>query len=169
MLIQNQNNPLAPITSPSADQLLNAYQQQAAALRGEAQTKSDALPSTNPFKASAGQQDAQQQHIAATEQYAAPIGTNIFDINTAYTDEHHQRFAKNLDNDPAFNEIEGPYFEFLNNIRADLQAGKISESDAVSMVSDYGQNEINPILDKHHGPHSPTHKISLHAKDTGSK
>ncbi|WP_407903973.1 hypothetical protein [Escherichia coli] len=165
MIVQNQTNPLAPVTGPSADQLLNAFEQHAAALRGEGQAQSTITP-TNPFKASTGQQDAQQAHIAATEQYAAPIGTNIFDTEADYTDEHHKRFAETLDKDPAFKEIEGPYYQFLMNIKADQDAGKISPQDAISMLSDYGQQEIDPILDKHHGPHSASHKISLH---TGSK
>ena len=163
MIVQNQNNPLAPVTGPSMDQLINAYEQHAAGLRGELATQDNLIP-TNPFKATTGQQDAQQAHIAATEQYAAPIGTNIFDSETAYTDEHHKNFADNLDKDPAFNEIEGPYHQFLVSLRADLQAGRISEDDARITLSEYGENEIDPILDKHHGSHSKSHKTSLHAR-----
>ncbi|EJN5909412.1 hypothetical protein ABE356_000204 [Escherichia coli] len=163
MIVQNQNNPLAPATGPDAAQLINAFEQHAAALRGEGQTQNTLTP-TNPFKANVGQQDAQQAHIAATEQYAAPIGVNIFDNEKDYTDEHHKRFAENLDKDPAFKEIEGPFYQFVTSLRGDLQAGKISHSDAISMLSDYGQQEIDPILDKHHGPHSESHKVSLHAK-----
>ncbi|WP_374448152.1 hypothetical protein AAHW31_07710 [Klebsiella variicola subsp. variicola] len=133
MIVQNQNNPLAPVTGPSADQLLNAFEQHAAALRGEGQAQSTLTP-TNPFKANVGQQDAQQEHIAKMEQYAAPIGVNIFDTQSDYTDEKHKRFADTLDKDPA------------------------------SILADYGQNEIDPILDKHHGPHSASHKVSLHSK-----
>ena len=162
MIVQNQNNPLAPATGPSGDELLNAFEQHAAALRGETQTQ-NTFPVTNPFRANTGQQDAQQAHIAKTEQYAAPIGVNIFDSESAYTDEHHKRFAEELDKDPAFKEIEGPYYSFLTSLRGDLQAGKISHQDALSMLSDYGQQEISPILDKHHGPHSETHKIRLHS------
>ncbi|MDG0490084.1 hypothetical protein [Klebsiella variicola] len=163
MIVQNQNNPLAPVTGPSADQLLNAFEQHAAALRGEGQAQSTLTP-TNPFKANVGQQDAQQEHIAKMEQYAAPIGVNIFDTQSDYTDEKHKRFADTLDKDPAFKEIEGPYYQFVTALRADVQAGKVSQQDAASILADYGQNEIDPILDKHHGPHSASHKVSLHSK-----
>lgn len=163
MIVQNQNNPLAPVTSPSADQLLNSYEQHAAALRGELQTQ-ETLNPVNPFNAP-GKQDAQQAHIAATEQYAAPIGTNIFDAESGYTDSHHKQFAKNLNNDPAFHEIEGPYMAFLQSLRADVQAGRVSQQDAATALAQYGESEIDPILDKHHGSHSDTHKSDLHAKD----
>lgn len=161
MIIQNQNNPLAPVTGPDTAQLVNAFEQHAASFRGEVKAESTVTP-TNPFKSSAGQQDAQQAHIAATEQYAAPIGVNIFDTESDYTDEHHKRFAEQLNNDPAFKEIEGPFYQFVTSLRDDLHAGNISHQDAMAMLADYGQNEIDPILDKHHGPHSESHKISLH-------
>jgi len=164
MIVQNQNNPLAPVTSPSADMLLNAYGEHAAALRGELQTQ-DTLNPVNPFKAP-GQQDAQQAHIAATEQYAAPIGVNIFDAEKDYTDEHHKQFAKNLHNDPAFHEIEGPYYQFLSSVRADMQAGRISQQDAIDAVTEFGEQEIDPILDKHHGKHSDSHHTTLHDNDS---
>ncbi|EJH4367108.1 hypothetical protein [Kluyvera genomosp. 3] len=160
----NQNNPVAPLTAPEANDLLNMYQQQAAALRGEAKAQDTGI-GNNPFQSGAGQQDEQKAHMAKQEQFLAPIGSNIFDPVSDYTEEKHQRFLKNLNNDPAFNEIENPYHEFLSNLKMAQDAGKISPQDAISMLSEYGQNEIDPILDKHHGKHSPTHKTTLHDQD----
>ncbi|EGJ5143357.1 hypothetical protein INE66_003642 [Salmonella enterica subsp. enterica] len=165
MIIENQNNPLAPVTGPSADQLLNAYQQRAAALRGEAATQ--AQPTSNPFGSSAGQsqQDQQSSHISAMEQFLAPIGMNKYDVDSDYTDEKHQRFAKNLSKDPAFKEFEGPLNEYLGSLRADIAQGRISQEEAIAEFAQWGQTDLDPILHKHHGPHSESHKTTLHDEE----
>ncbi|EEO4819397.1 hypothetical protein K0N88_001198 [Salmonella enterica] len=157
---QNQN-PLAPLTSPQGSDLLNMYEQKAAALRGEMQTAAPAI-GTNPFNSDAGQQDAQKQHLAKQEQFLSPIGSNIFDNSADYSESKHKTFTDNLHKDPAFNELDGPYGEFLANLKAAQDNGQISPQDAITVLSEYGQNEIDPILDKHHGPHSVTHKTTLH-------
>ncbi|EDI8735807.1 hypothetical protein GEM21_05440 [Salmonella enterica] len=159
--MMNQNNPVAPLTAPDANSLLNMYQQQAAALRGEGKTQAAEI-GPNPFNSGAGQQDAQKEHLAEQAQFLSPIGSNIFDTQSDYTDDKHQTFIKNLHNDPAFNEIEGPFGEFLTELKAAQDAGQISPQDASQILAEYGQNEIDPILDKHHGPHSTTHKSTLH-------
>lgn len=165
MIVQNQSNPLAPATGPSADQLLNAYEQKAAALRGEAATQP--APTGNPFGSNAAQtqQDQQSSHISAMEQFLAPIGMNKYDVDSDYTDEKHQRFAKNLSNDPAFKEFEGPLNDYLSSMRAGIASGQISQEDAIKEFAQWGQTNLDPILHKHHGPHSDSHKTTLHDEE----
>ncbi|EAZ1106989.1 hypothetical protein AH547_09735 [Salmonella enterica subsp. enterica] len=165
MMVQNQNNPLAPATGPSADQLLNAYEQKAAALRGEAAT--EAAPTGNPFGSNAAQsqQDQQSSHISAMEQFLAPIGMNKYSVDSDYTDEKHQRFAKNLSNDPAFQEFESPLNDYLSSMRGEIAAGRISPEDAIKDFAQWGQTNLDPILHKHHGPHSESHKTTLHDEE----
>ncbi|EBT2241091.1 hypothetical protein CJH86_05430 [Salmonella enterica] len=157
----DNQNPVAPITTPDANSLLNMYAQTAAALRGEAQQNNPAI-GANPFQSDAGKPDAQKEYLAKQEQYLSPIGSNIFDNSTDYSDDKHETFIKNLSDDPALKEIGDPFHEFLDNLKAAQDRGQISNADAMQLVSEYGQNEIDPILDKHHGKHSSTHKTSLH-------
>ncbi len=160
-IIQSSPNPLAPVTSPTADELLNAYQQKAAALRGESQA---AAPTGNPFSNYAGesQQDQQSSHISAMEQFLAPVGLNSFDNDSDYTDEKHRKFASNLQKDPAFKEFEAPLYAYLSDMKQRIASGQISQQDAITEFANWGQQEIDPILHKHHGPHSDSHLTSLH-------
>lgn len=161
MIIQNQTSPLAPVTSPSMDQLMNSYEQRAAALRGELQNN-NTMPLSNPFKSDTGDQDKQQKALAAREQLLAPIGANIYNPQADYTDAKHTQFLKNVDSDPAFQEINEPLNGYLTMLKGAVDQGAISLDDAIKMFSDWGQENLNPILDKHHGPHSTSHKTTLH-------
>ncbi|MCK7142572.1 hypothetical protein L8P30_09945 [Enterobacter asburiae] len=161
MIVQNQTSPLAPVTSPSMDQLMNSYEQRAAGLRGEIQNN-NTMPLSNPFKSDTGDQDAQQKAIAAREQLLAPIGANIYSPQADYTDAKHAQYVNNVDNDPAYKEMSGPLTEYLTTLKGAVSQGAISIDDAMKMFSDWGQENLNPILDKHHGSHSVTHKTTLH-------
>ncbi|EGN4266594.1 hypothetical protein IHZ75_004396 [Salmonella enterica] len=161
-IIQSDVNPLAPVTTPTFTEQSNAYAMRAAAIRGEAQT---AAPNTaNPFGSGAdkSQQDQQNSHISAMEQFLAPIGMNKFDNNADYTDEKHKKFANNLIKDPAFQEFEGPLTAYLSDLKSRIDQGHISQQDAIEQFAQWGQQEIDPILDKHHGKHSASHNTTLH-------
>lgn len=162
MITNNQTSPLAPRTGPSMDELMNSYEQRMAGLRGEVQNNTNTMPLSNPFKADTTDQDNQQKAIAAREQLLAPIGSNIYNPQADYTGAKHARFVDNVDNDPAYKEIGGPLTDYLATLKGAVDQGAISLNDAIKMFSDWGQENINPILDKHHGPHSTTHKTTLH-------
>ncbi|EEL9457989.1 hypothetical protein FV395_23320 [Salmonella enterica] len=160
-IYQQHNSPLAPATAPSADDLLNAYQQHTAALRGEVQT--EAAPTTNPFKSDAlSQQDEQKQHISNVEQYLSPIAINRYDAGTDHTEEKFSKWAAQMDNDPAYKEFYEPMQAYLDQQLALKEQGVISYDDALSNFTDYAEREIAPIIHKHHGPHSESHKTTFH-------
>ncbi|ELI5583688.1 hypothetical protein MLN87_07385 [Escherichia coli] len=166
MAIEQQNtNLLAPSTTPDNNSTLNAYRAHAAAIRGEAQATGPATP-VNPFHSNSqdDQAEAQQKHYADMQRALSPIQSVKFDVDEQYTDEKHQNFMKNLENNPVLKEIGEPMQQLLDNLLAGINAGKISQSDALDVVAQYGDEAITPLLEKHHGKHSETHKSSLHDK-----
>lgn len=161
MIIQNQYNPIAPKTTATHDQLLNSYEQQSAAIRGELQ-EANPLPLSNPFKSNYGDEDVQQKAISAREQLLAPIGGNIYDAESSYTDAKHQKYLNNVNNDPTFTEVEPALTAYLAQMRGEVAAGRISLEDAFSDFARWGQENIDPVMDKHHHKDSPSHKTTLH-------
>lgn len=163
ILVQH-NNPIAPATAPSADEILNAYQLHAQSIRGETQAAPDQA-GYNPFKVNEDNQgDAQKAHQAQIEQYLSPVAMNHYDTQeqTSGAKEREQRFMQNMENDPAYKELNEPVHDVLNNLLAGIQTGKISHQDAFNMLADFGEQVIDPALEKHHGAHSASHKTSLH-------
>lgn len=153
------NNPLAPSTAPTGDELLNAYQQHGAMIRGESRTETSGS-GYNPYSINQPtQQDAQQQHISDMEQFISPIKMNKDDGKI--TDEHYKRFEHHVMNDPAVKEISPLLDEHLATLKAGIDSGRISLDQAKSIFLDYGHSVLDPMIDKHHGKHSDSHRTSL--------
>jgi Na+-transporting NADH:ubiquinone oxidoreductase subunit NqrA len=153
------NNPIAPATAPSADELLNAYQQHAAMLRGEADTQAPD-DSFNPYaQQQQGQsiEDQQKEHLAKMEMYHAPIATKSYDRDSNYTDEKHNKFLANIDNHPLSPKLEQMMHEHLDVLRGGVERGAISHDDALEMFSNWGANVIQPMIQDHYkeNPHKP--------------
>lgn len=158
-----QINPLAPTTSPTAEQVLNDYRAKAAALRGEAAAAMP-LPQQggfNPFNAQEdeSQKDNQGKHISNMEQWLSPIKMDSYDSNKRYTDDKHDNFLTNLEKDPAVKEYGEAFHAYLEYLQSMIQSGTISADDAVSMGRDYIENVVKPIVKKHH---SRDGKATLH-------
>lgn len=153
------NNPLAPATAPTAEEMLNAYSQHGAMIRGESSTATSG-DGYNPYKVTQpSQQDAQQQHISDMEQFISPIKMNKDDGKLS--DEHYKRFEHHVTNDPAVKEVEPLLMDHLSTLKAGIDSGRISLDQAHSIFLDYGHSVLDPIIDKHHGKHSDTHNSSL--------
>lgn len=160
-------NPLTPATSPSAADLMNAYQAHAAQIRGETQAQTSNTD-YNPYApVEDNQQDAQQAHISAMEQALAPVPMNQYDIADHNTPENAAIFAKHIEHDPAFKEFGDDFTNTLETLRQSMMNGQIDINQARQIVAGFGQEVIDPALEKHHGSHSPTHKIGLLDKDHG--
>lgn len=159
----NQNyNPIAPATAPSADEVLNAYQAHAASIRGEVQEQKDNSSGYNPFIPTEDtQEDKQQAHISNMEQFLSPVPMNEYDVNNQNSDQEKQIFHDHFVNDPAIKEFGDDYVAKLEVLRQGLISGQIDQATARSMVASYGQDVIEPILEKHHGSHSKTNKVSF--------
>lgn len=159
----NQNyNPIAPATAPSADEVLNAYQAHAASIRGEVEQQADNSNGYNPYApVEDTQADKQQAHISNMEQFLSPVPMNEYDVNSQNSDQEKQVFHDHFVNDPAIKEFGDDYVAKLEVLRQGLISGKIDMPTARSIVASYGQEVIDPVLEKHHGSHSDTHKISF--------
>lgn len=167
MVTQGTTNILAPATGLDADTALNAYREHMAAIRGEAVEHAESFSNeSNPFRSSSqdSQQDAQQAKIAEVQQYLSPMPMNEYSSDTDYTDDKHQRFVENFEDDPAYKQFGDELMEVLDTLDQGVKGGHISKADAMRMFADYGRNQLSPIIDKHHGPHSETNMLSLHEK-----
>lgn len=156
-------NPLAPTTSPTAEQALNDYRAKAASLRGEA-AQAMPLPNStggfNPFQQQEeNQQESQSKHISNMEQWLSPIKMDVFDSNKTYTDDKHDNFLANLEKDPAVKEYGEAFHDYLDYISQAVQAGHISPEDAQQMGQEYLESVVKPIIKKHH---SRTSEPTLH-------
>lgn len=156
-------NPVAPITAPTADDLHNAYQQHNQQLRGYSEQKhSDGF---DPYAAPQdNQQQQQDEHAAAIQQFLSPVPVNHMDVNNEHTEEKHQAFLKNIFNDPAVKEVGDHMQDVLEALQAEMQNG-LSVADAQQILAEFGQEVIEPAIQKHHGKHSPSHRTSLHDVD----
>lgn len=153
-------NPIAPATAPSADQILNAYQAHAASIRGEVETED--TNGYNPFKpVEDNQADKQQAHISNIEQFLSPVPMNEYDVSSQNSDKEKQIFHDHFINDPAIKEFGEDYISKLEVLRQGVMNGKIDMDSAIQNIASYGQTVIDPILEKHHGEHSNTNKISF--------
>lgn len=159
----NQNyNPLAPDIAPSNDDILNAYREHANSIRGEVKVEQDSSNGYNPFSPTEDTQaDKQQAHISNMEQFLSPVPMNQYDVNSQNTEQDKQTFHDHFINDPAIKEFGDDYVAKLEVIRQGLVNGAIDMPTARSMVASYGQSVIDPVLEKHHGSHSTTHKIGF--------
>lgn len=154
-IIVSHNNPIAPSTTSSGDELMNAYQHHAALLRGEADTQA---PDSgfNPYAQQPTQQDAQAQHIANMEQYHAPIATKDYDIDSNYTDEKHAKFMKHMETHPLVQHMSDMTEKFFEPILAAKRAGKpVDDNDVLEMFADWGSSVLKPMVHEHYknNPH----------------
>lgn len=146
-------NPLAPTTSPTAQQLNESYRALAASIRGDA-AQAMPLPEQGGFNPlnppEDTQQDSQGKHISNMEQWLSPIKMDSYDSNKNYTDEKHDNFLVNLEKDPAVKEYGDAFHAYLESLLQAVKANHLSVDDAKSMANDYIQNVIKPIVKKHH-------------------
>ncbi|WBM71926.1 hypothetical protein OH773_06710 [Buttiauxella sp. WJP83] len=162
MIQVSHNNPIAPSTAPSADEIINALQAHHSMLKGEAQTATTG-EGYNPYQpVEQTQQDAQQAHAANMQQYLAPVPMNQYDVNSEHTEEKAKLFSKNIEHDPAFNEIGDEMHEMLEPLRLGIANGQIDINQAKQIAAQWGAERFDPVFEKHHGKHSASHKISLH-------
>ncbi|EDX4100275.1 hypothetical protein B9R80_002411 [Salmonella enterica] len=156
---QQAVNPLAPELSPTAEQMLNAYREKAAAIRGET---AQAIPqSFNPYQ-DQSQEDQQGQHVSKMQEWVSPVKMDAFDVNKEYTDDTHDNFLQNLEEDPAVQEYGEQFHAYLETLMQAVKAGQISPEDAQAAGQNYLDNVVKPIISKHH---SKTGKDkSLHRK-----
>lgn len=163
MIVVSHNNPIAPSTAPSADEIINALQANHAAVRGETQQAVTGDSGYNPYKpVEDNQQDAQQAHTSNMEQFLAPIAHNQYDIDSSHTPEKMKAFHDNIMNDPAFKEIGDDMVNTLEELRQGIISGSVDPQQAREIFSNWGQERFEPVFEKHHGSHSPSHKVSLH-------
>ncbi|HDS4910787.1 TPA: hypothetical protein QH056_001822 [Klebsiella oxytoca] len=159
----NQNyNPLAPDIALSNDAVMQAYREHANSIRGEVKVEQDNSNGYNPFTPTEDTQtDKQQAHISNMEQFLAPVPMNQYDINNENSDEEKQVFNDHFVNDPAIKEFGEDFVAKLEVLRQAMKNGQIDINSARSIIASYGQEVIDPALERHHGKHSNTHKISM--------
>ncbi|EKA7615246.1 hypothetical protein OL383_004431 [Salmonella enterica] len=158
---QQPVNPLAPEMGATAEQMLSYFMQRSAGQRNETP---EAIPvSFNPFQPEQPtQQESQDKHVSNMEQFLSPIKMDAFDINTEYTDEKHDNFLQNLEEDPAVQEYGPQYHAYLESLLGAVKAGQISQEDAVNLGQDYLNNVVKPVIKKHHK--SDSYEKGLHRK-----
>ncbi|EDH7741216.1 hypothetical protein CB599_11690 [Salmonella enterica subsp. enterica serovar Adjame] len=154
-------NPVAPVTAPTADDLHNAYSSHGEQIRSVSEQKHS--EGFDPYAAPQDTQKQQQdEHAAAIQQFLSPVPVNATDnAGSQHTDEKHQAFLKNIFNDPAVKEVGDQMIDVLETIQAEMQNG-LSMADARSILAQFGDEVIEPAIQKHHGKHSPSHRTSLH-------
>lgn len=153
-------NPLAPEIGPTADQMLQSYRDRAAALRGEQQQQNP--QSFNPYQPEQPQEDTQGKHVANMEQWLAPVKQDVYDPQTAYTDEKHENFLTNLEKDPAVQEYGDQFHAYLESLLGAVKAGQLDQESALAMGQNYLENVVKPIISKHHKKDSTAN--NLHRK-----
>jgi len=156
-MMNQQYNPLDPEIGPTADQMLQSYRDRAAALRGE--QKQENPQSFNPYQPENNQEDTQGQHTANMEQWLSPVKQDVYDIQSAYTDDKHDNFLTNLEKDPAVKEYGEQAEAYMNSLLAAVQAGQIDQQQAQDMAQDYFNNVVKPIITKHHSKDSKANKL----------
>lgn len=154
-------NPVAPVTAPTADDLHNSYQSHGNQLRGVSEQKSK--QGFNPYDAPQDTQKAQQdEHAAAIQQYLSPVPVNHIDnSDSELTDENHKRFLHHLANDPAIKEVGSQIDDVLETLQAEMANG-LPVEEARKILAQFGEEVIEPAIQKHHGKHSPSHRTSFH-------
>lgn len=148
MNMNNQYNPLAPEIGPTADQMLQAYRDRAAALRGEQAQQNP--QSYNPYQPEQSQEDTQGQHTANMEQWLSPVKMDSYNVQDHYTDEKHDNFLANLEDDPAVKEYGEQFQAYLDSLLAAVQSGQIDQDTAQAMGQNYLDNVVKPVITKHH-------------------
>lgn len=146
--LQQGYNPLAPEIGPTADQMLQAYRDKAAALRGEQAQQNP--QSFNPYQPEEPQEDTQGKHIANMEQWLAPVKMDAFSASEKYTEEKHDNFLQNLESDPAVKEYGEQFHAYLESLLQAVNAGQIDQQTAQDMGQNYLENVVKPIVTKHH-------------------
>ncbi|ELO6840403.1 hypothetical protein R0R95_004640 [Salmonella enterica] len=137
-------NPLAPEIGPTADQMLQAYRDRAAALRGE--QAQETPQSFNPYQPEESKEDTQGQHVANMQQWLSPVKMDAFDAQSHYTEEKHDNFLSNLESDPAVKEYGEGFHAYLEY----LQNSNLSDEEKDAMGRNYIENVVKPIISKHH-------------------
>ncbi len=152
MIQVTNTNPIAPATMPDIDDIMNAYHQQAAMIRGEQQQQQEGINTFNPFapQQQENQQDAQQAHAAAMQQAYAPIAHNEYDINSTHNEKRQQAFESRVEQDPAFKEFAPGMIQVAETLRQGVMAGKIDMNTALSMGQSWLNDNAKPVFKKHH-------------------
>lgn len=152
-------NPLEPEYGPNAFNMLQSYREKAAQLRGELQQ--DSGPSYNPYQPEQEENESQGKHISEMEQWLSPVKMDTFDPTAAYSDDKHDNFMQNLEQDPAVKEYGEQFYAYLESLMSAVNAGQIDNETAMQMGQNYLDNVVKPIITKHH---SKEDKGSLHKK-----
>lgn len=153
-MMNQQYNPLAPEIGPTADQMLQAYRDRAAALRGEQAQQNP--QSYNPYQPEQSQEDTQGQHTANMEQWLSPVKQDVYDAQTSYTDDKHDNFINNLSKCPAVKEY-GPGLDaYMQSLARDP---RLDDQQREEMSQDYFMNVCKPIIDKHLKKDSKANKL----------
>lgn len=157
-------NPVAPVTAPSADDLHNAYQQHGQLSRGYSEQKHS--EGFDPYSAPQDtQQRQQEEHAAAIQQFLSPVPVNAVDmIGSEHDDQKHKAFLKNIFNDPAVKEVGDHMQDVLEALQAEIANGLPIE-EAYNILSEFGDQVLEPAIQKHHGKHSQSHRTSLHDEE----
>ncbi|HDU5574524.1 TPA: hypothetical protein RFV54_001057 [Klebsiella aerogenes] len=157
----SHNNPVAPVTAPTADDLHNAYQSHGNQMRGESEQKTS--QGFNPYDAPQDtQQRQQEEHAAAIQQFLSPVPVNASDTSgSQHTDEKHKKFIHNIMNDPAIKEVGDSMQEVLESLQAEMAQG-LPVEEARKILAQFGDEVLEPAIQKHHGKHSTSHRSSLH-------
>ncbi|MFW3388543.1 UNVERIFIED_CONTAM: hypothetical protein RF648_21390, partial [Kocuria sp. CPCC 205274] len=111
------------------------------------------------------QEDAQAAHLDQMQQFLAPIPMNQYDVDSEHTDEHGEVFHDNLIHDPWFKNHGDDFQEKLEVIHNGIKSGQIDKESGVAMAKSYLNDVVKPDIYKYHGPHSDTHKKSMHDKE----
>ncbi|EJJ2366502.1 hypothetical protein NIR10_004634 [Salmonella enterica] len=143
--MNEQYNPLAPEIGPTADQMLQAYRDRAAALRGEQAQQNP--QSFNPYQPEQNQEDTQGQHTANMEQWLSPVKMDSYNIQQAYTEEKHDNFLSNLEEDPAVKEYGEQFHAYLESL---MMNPNLDDQQRMELGQNYLDNVVKPIITKHH-------------------
>lgn len=144
----NQYNPLEPEYGPNASSMLQSYRERAAQLRGE--LEKDDSPAYNPYQQETNHDESQKQYISDMEQWLSPVKMDSFNANERYTDEKHDNFMQNLEEDPAVKEYGEQFHTYLSSLMQAVQAGQLDQQQAMQMGQEYLNREVKPVIEKHH-------------------
>lgn len=147
-MINQQHNPLDPEYGASALNMLQSYRERAAQLRGEIQQ--EIIPSFDPYQPETNQDDSQEKHISEMEQWLSPVKMDAFDTVSSYTDDKHDNFLENLEEDSAVSEYGEQFNAYLGSLLNAVQSGQIDQETATQMGQNYLDNVVKPIITKHH-------------------
>lgn len=157
----NQNNPLQPLGTVTADLQMNAYHQRYTALTASLneQVLPKPEPVANPFAPQTGQntQDKKKQQI---EQWLAPID-RAQPIRSAEVNAKKQKnYEHHYMNDPAIKEAYPMIQDMLSQLMDQVNQGAMTADQANDIALQHCDEFLEPILDKHHTG-TDSHHVSM--------